>query len=236
MSDAAEPQGAVAGSSGDPGRVGPSRRGVVVLIAGIALIAALAIAGTAGWLIRGGPSTPSAGSVDAGFARDMATHHQQAVTMAGYTRDNTDNAQIKILAYDIETSQQFELGRMWGWLDGWDLPNTDPAHPPMSWMSGHAGHAEVDPATGLMPGLATPAQMDELESAKGTKLDTLFLQLMIHHHQGGLPMAQYAAAHATQQYVRDAAAKMVTNQSNEIISMEQMLRQLGGTELPPPAS
>ncbi len=29
-------------------------------------------------------------SVDAGFARDMSTHHQQAITMAGYARDNSD--------------------------------------------------------------------------------------------------------------------------------------------------
>jgi len=207
-----------------------ARRPIAIIGVVIAIVAALAIAVTAGWLVRGGSSTPSAGSVDAGFARDMATHHQQAVTMAGYTRDNTSNPQIKVLAYDIETSQQFELGRMWGWLDAWDLPNADPAHPPMSWM----GHSHLE--NGLMPGMATPAQMDELESSKGTKLDILFLQLMIHHHQGGLPMAQYAATHASQSYVREAAAKMATNQSNEIISMEQLLRQLGGSELPPPAS
>lgn len=220
----------------EPDVTGSHRRPLTAALAVIALVAALAIAATAGWLVRGGSASPSAGSVDAGFARDMATHHQQAVTMAGYTRDNTSNPQIKMLAYDIETSQQFELGRMWGWLDAWDLPNTDPTHPLMSWMSEHADHSAVDPATGLMPGLATPAQMDELESTKGTKLDILFLQLMIHHHQGGLPMAQYAAAHASQAYVRQAAAKMATNQSNEVISMEQLLRQLGGTELPPPAS
>lgn len=214
----------------EPDVTGSRRRPLTAALAVIALVAALAIAATAGWLLRGDSASPSAGSIDAGFARDMATHHQQAVTMAGYTRDNTSNPQIKILAYDIETSQQFELGRMWGWLDAWDLPNTDPSRPPMSWM----GHTDLE--NGLMPGMATPAQMDELESTKGTKLDILFLQLMIHHHQGGLPMAQDAAAHASQAYVREAAAKMATNQSNEIISMAQLLRQLGGTELPPPAS
>lgn len=214
----------------------PPSRSLVRVAVIVAAVAALVIAATGGWLVRGGSSHPSSGSVDAGFVRDMSTHHQQAVIMAGYTRDNTDNAQVRILAYDIETSQQFDLGRMAGWLDAWNLPNTDPAHPVMSWMGEHAEHSAVDPATGLMPGLATPAQMDQLESAKGTKLDVLFLQLMIHHHQGGLPMAQYAAAHASRSYVREAAAKMYTNQSNEIISMEHLLRQLGGTELPPPAS
>ena len=60
--------------------------------------------------------------MDAGFAWDMSTHHQQAITMAGYTRDNTDDPAIKVLAYDIETSQYFQVGEKQGWLDTWGLP------------------------------------------------------------------------------------------------------------------
>jgi uncharacterized protein (DUF305 family) len=59
---------------------------------------------------------------------------------------------------------------------------------------------------------------------------------MIQHHQGGLPMAQYAADHAAESYVRNLAVKMVQLQSSEIISMEQTLRQLGATPLPATAS
>jgi uncharacterized protein (DUF305 family) len=137
---------------------------------------------------------------------------------------------VKLMAYDIEDTQAREVGRFIGWLDVWRLPVTDPNHPPMSWM-GHAGHVE---SNGLMPGMATPEQMTQLQSSTGTQLDILFLQLMIHHHQGGIPMAQYAAAHATNDYVRHAAEGMVTAQSNEIIAMGQLLAQLGGKQLPPP--
>jgi uncharacterized protein (DUF305 family) len=211
------------------------RRSLTLVLAAVAALALLAIAATIGWLVRGDGSSGSAGavsvsSVDAGFARDMSTHHVQAVTMAGYERDNTTNPSLKILAYDIETSQQFELGRMSGWLDDWGLSRVS-SQPVMSWMAGHA-HLERD---GLMPGLATPAQMDKLVSLHGTELDIFFLQLMIHHHQGGLPMAQYAQQNATQPFVRAAATAMVTVQSNEIIEMEQLLRQLGGSPLPQPA-
>ena len=87
-----------------------------------------------------------------------------------------------------------------------------------------------------MPGVATPAQMSKLESLHGKALDVYFLQLVIHHHQGGLPMAQYAAAHASQQYVRDLAQSMVTAQSGEIVQMERLLRQLGSAPLPPPTA
>jgi uncharacterized protein (DUF305 family) len=211
------------------------RRPMTVVLTAIVVVAALVAATAIGhlWGARGSgssASSPSATSVDAGFARDMSTHHQQAVTMAGYTRDNTSDPAVKILAYDIETSQYFEIGQMQGWLDSWGLPHQSSATQ-MAWMAGHA-HLQAD---GLMPGMATPAQMSKLESLHGNALDIFFLQLMIHHHQGGVPMAQYAAAHAGQQYVRDLAQSMVTAQNSEIIQMEQLVRQLGSAPLSPPA-
>jgi uncharacterized protein (DUF305 family) len=198
---------------------------VVAVVAG-----AVALGYVVGNSGTSGTSAPSTTSVDAGFARDMSTHHQQAITMAAYTRDNTTNSAIKVLAYDIESSQTFQVGEMQGWLDVWGL--TRNSDHPMAWMAGHA-HLQSD---GLMPGMATPAQMTALQSTHGTALDILFLQLMIHHHQGGIPMAQYAQQHATQSYVRDLAQSMINAQSSEIVQMEQMLRTLGGSPLPAPTS
>lgn len=202
-----------------------------VLLAIIA-IAVLVLAVTGGFLWgragHGGTSVPSASSVDAGFARDMATHHQQAVTMAQYARDNSTNIAVKTVAFDIETSQSVQLGMMTGWLEQWNVSRN--TNSPMKWMSGHH-HVG---ANGLMPGMATPAQMTKLQTLHGTALDVFFLQLMIHHHQGGIPMAQYAAEHAQEPYVRDLAQKMYDNQTAEIVQMEQLLRTLGGAPLPPP--
>src|SRR5882757_12162 len=203
------------------------RRALLAVIA----VAALTISVAAGWLVgnRDQPSSIGSGSVDAGFARDMSTHHDQAVQMAGYTRDHTSNSSIELLAFDIETSQYTELGQMQGWLDGWGLSRIS-SQPVMSWMTGHS-HVESD---GLMPGIATPAEIDKLLRLTGKPLDLFFLQLMIRHHQGGLPMAQYAAEHAKEPYVRNLAQKMAQSQSNEIVQMEQLLRQLGGSPLPAP--
>lgn len=203
------------------------------VLLGVIVVALLVLAASAGWLIRGGgssnPATPVAGSVDAGFAQDMTVHHIQAVTMAGYERDNTSDPQMKVLAYDIETSQQFQVGQMSGWLDVWGLSRNDPH--PMLWMGAqHAAHV-VD---GRMPGMATPDEMNKLESLHGNALDVLFLQLMIRHHQGGVPMAQYAEQHASQPYVRLLAGQIVSAQNAEIVQMNQLLVQKGGTPLPPP--
>ena len=203
------------------------------VLIGVIVVALLVLAGSAGWLIRGGgssnPANPVAGSVDAGFAQDMTVHHIQAVTMAGYERDNTSDPQMKVLAYDIETSQQFQVGQMSGWLDVWGLSRNDPH--PMLWMGAqHAAHV----VNGLMPGMATPAEMNKLESLHGNALDVLFLQLMIRHHQGGVPMALYAEQHAGEPYVRLLAGQIVSAQNAEIIQMNQLLVQKGGTPLPPP--
>lgn len=193
-------------------------------------VAAILVAGGYAWgshTSTSGATKPSA--VDIGFARDMSNHHQQAVEMAAYARDNSTNQQVVHLAYDIEQNQSFEEGEMTGWLDTWGLTRYD-AHP-MIWMGAqHAQHV-VD---GLMPGMATPAQMSRLQSLHGRALDIYFLQLMIHHHQGGGPMAQFAVQHASEPYVRTAAGHMLANQDTETIQMEQLLRQLGGSPLPPP--
>jgi len=204
------------------------------VLGAIMAVALLVLAGTAGWLLGGdgGSSTPKAGSVDAGFAQDMTTHHIQAVTMAGYERDNTTNPGLKVLAYDIETSQFNQVGQMQGWLDSWGLPPQNP-NAQMAWMAG-SGHVHDDPATGLMPGMATPDQLAKLDKLTGTPMDVYFLQLMLHHHQGGLPMAQWAAQHAEKAYVRNAAEKMATGQSAEILLMEKLLRERGASPLPPP--
>jgi uncharacterized protein (DUF305 family) len=209
----------------------PTRdRSLVVGLVAVLAVAVLLIAGTTGYLIghRGTSTHVGVTSVDAGFARDMSAHHAQATAMAGYTRDHTSNPSIKILAYDIETAQYGEIGVMQGWLDSWGLSRSSTVAQ-MAWMG-----TPISSDT-LMPGMATEAQLTKLYTLTGTPLDIFFLQLMIHHHQGGVAMAQYAATHAETSYVQNAAAKMYQNQSNEIIQMEQLLRSMGGTPLPPPA-
>lgn len=215
-----------------PAPAGGSLRTVLVAVL---CLAALALAGGVGYVAghRHGSATPGAGSVDAGFAWDMSAHHRQAVTMAGYVRDHSTDGVVRTLAYDIETSQFNQVGQMRGWLDAWGLPPENPGTQ-MSWMSG--GHDMSSMSSGgLMPGMATQAEVDKLQTMTGKPMDVFFLQLMLRHHQGGLPMAQYGADHASEPYVRNAAQKMATGQGAEIVLMEQLLRERGASPLPPPA-
>jgi uncharacterized protein (DUF305 family) len=96
---------------------------------------------------------PSNDSAEAGFARDMIVHHAQAVQMAEIVRDKTKSDSMRLLASDISLTQQAQIGIMQGWLGAWVLPLTG-SEPAMAWM----GH----PTEGLMPGMATPEEIDRL--------------------------------------------------------------------------
>jgi uncharacterized protein (DUF305 family) len=187
-----------------------------------ALMLVFILGGAAGYLFRDSQA-PAIDSVDAGFARDMSIHHEQAVQMATLIMDRTDDQAIKSLAYDILTTQQGQIGIMSGWLDVWDLPWTS-AGPRMTWMG-----MSVD---GLMPGMATPEQLASLREAHGPAADVIFLELMIPHHRAGVEMAQYALDHAGAAPVRSLAQGIVDAQALEIEYMQELLAAKGQPSLP----
>jgi uncharacterized protein (DUF305 family) len=176
---------------------------------------------------------PVPSSVDVGFARDMQTHHLQAIQMAGIARDRTDNPEIKQIAYDIETNQQEQVGEMTGWLGIWGLSVNNPDKP-MAWMGSMAAEHPLQ-SDGRMPGMATADEVSQLKTLPPAQMDVLFLQLMIRHHQGGLPMLDYAAQHGSLQTVRTFARKDAAAQTLEITNMRQMLTARGAQPLAPPS-
>lgn len=207
-------------------------RGRVVAIVLIAL-AALASAFVLG-RVTAAPSTPtpSTDSAAAGFLRDMQVHHAQAVEMAMLVRDRTDDPAIRQLAYDIAVAQATQSGSMYGLLEAWDLPQLGP-QPAMTWTllptidgSDGGGHQMDAGAPGGMPGMATPAEIDELEAAQGDDAVRLFLTLMIAHHQGGVEMAEAVLARTDVPQVVSLATGIERAQQAEIVAMRDLLAQL----------
>jgi uncharacterized protein (DUF305 family) len=193
--------------------------GPLLIVAGLTVLLAIATVAIVGWLLLSGDGDPGDDSVDAGFARDMSVHHGQAVQMAGIVYRRTEDEAIRMLAYDILTTQQAQIGMMGGWLALWDLP-AGGEDPPMAWM----GHE----MSGPMPGMATDEAVASLETLPPAEMDRVFLQLMIMHHSGGVDMASYAAEHASEDLVRTVARSMAESQSGEIATMERMLTERGG--------
>ena len=216
-------------STDEPGR--RARLAVAAVVTALLLVAASLVIGR---LSAPGDERPLDASVEAGFARDMQVHHLQAVDLSYLVRDRTDDPAVRLLAYDIATSQGQQSGQMFGWLASWGLSQA-PVEPSMAWMTrptidGGGGH---DMGAGMvpgeaMPGLATPEQIATLEAASGVEAERIFLTLMIAHHRGGVEMAEAVLARSDNRVVVDLATSIVRAQTSEIELMEGMLTERGG--------
>ncbi|WP_405947528.1 DUF305 domain-containing protein [Streptomyces prunicolor] len=199
------------------------------LIAGAAATALVA-AGAITYAVAedgGGSSnspTPTADSADAGFARDMAVHHQQAVEMSYIVRDRTKDVEVRRLAYDIAQTQANQRGMLLGWLDLWNLPKVS-ADPPMTWMG--MGDMASGKDGALMPGMATNTELKKLNTLSGKPAEVLFLQLMTDHHKGGIHMAEGCVEKCRVGVEKRLAQGMVDAQQSEIQLMADMLKDRG---------
>ncbi|MER7669520.1 DUF305 domain-containing protein [Kitasatospora sp. NPDC096128] len=169
-------------------------------------------------------AVPADDSPEAGFARDMATHHQQAVDLSFIVRDRTTDEPTRTLAFDIINTQANQRGMMMGWIDQWGLSQHSPAKP-MAWMK--MGHDYPAHDGSLMPGMATNTQMAKLRSLSGRDAEVYYLQLMIEHHKGGVEMAQGYVDMAKNDAEKRLAQSMVVAQTSEMELMTDMLKERG---------
>ena len=222
---------------------GPRRpRRLQAMALALVLVLALAAAVLLGYRLAG-PGTPSDTSPEAGFARDMQTHHNQAVQMALMLRDKGPEPTLAAVAYDIITSQQQQSGQMYAWLSMWRLPQTS-TQPAMAWMAANPavhdmGAMPTGAATapgsgsmllpdGRMPGMASPADLRTLQSSSGKDAETLFLKLMIQHHTAGIAMARAIQPLTDRPEVLTLAQAVVSAQAAEIDQMKTLLAAKGG--------
>lgn len=165
--------------------------------------------------------------VEIGFAQDMSSHHTQALIMVQRLDSGVDPS-IRQLAQQIGDTQRMEIGTMQGWLR---LANASPdSRHPMAWMNSDTAHDHSMPtmtsSNGTsMPGMATQAELDQLAAARGADAETLFLQLMLRHHRGGVAMAKAADQLIASGPVKEAARGMITAQSQEAGLMTLLLAQ-----------
>jgi uncharacterized protein (DUF305 family) len=202
------------------GSRGPAPWQVVVVV-----LALCFLAGVAGWWLNE-PEHDSFNSVDVGFLADMETHHNGAINLSFDYLDRSHDPVVKHFAQEIIGSQSQELAAMNSYLNragGASAVTGDDVA--MEWM----GHP-VRPAD--MPGMPTKAELAELDAAQGLTADDVFTRLMIHHHAGGIAMAEYAAEHGEHPGVRRFAASMARVQRTEIDEMNNRRVALGLSPVP----
>ncbi|WP_037669411.1 DUF305 domain-containing protein [Streptomyces griseus] len=148
---------------------------------------------------------------DVSFAQGMIPHHQQALEMASLAADRAASARVKDLAARIEKAQDPEIEKMTGWLRTWgeEMPESSPGmdHP------AHSG----------MAGMMDEGDMAKLEKASGKEFDTMFLTMMVEHHEGAVEMATTEKAKGRYTPATSMADDIVTAQNAEIEGMNKLL-------------
>ncbi|MFI5842886.1 DUF305 domain-containing protein [Catenuloplanes sp. NPDC051500] len=190
------------------------------LVLALTVVAGLAL-GYAGGLLTPIATRPGDDSVEAGFIRDMSTHHAQAVEMAMIMHTKAQDDQVASLSADIATTQQGQIGTMSAWLRTWKLSPTG-SKPRMAWMPDSEGSI----TNGLMPGMATEDQLTQLRAASGVTAEKLFLDLMLAHHLGGIHMAQAAVELSGDKDIDWLAGTMVASQQRELQAIQLIKDEL----------
>ena len=173
------------------------------------------------------PYTPA----DVQFMSHMIAHHAQALVMAGWAESHGGSPSIRTLSGRIINGQRDEIATMQRWLRDRGQPVPDPKDMPMSMHhTAGQGHEHASTSSGqaemLMPGMLTEEQMKELDQARGTDFDRLFLTYMIQHHRGAVTMVNQlfgTEGAAREETTFKLANDVSVDQTTEIARMQRML-------------
>lgn len=157
----------------------------------------------------GGHDAATGREGDIVFAQDMIPHHEQALEMSALALVADASPEVTALAREIQQAQDPEIILMRKWLRDWgakELP-----HGP-----GSDGHEHE------MPGMATGEQLIALSEASGVQFDTMWLDLMVAHHEGAIEMAERVAGTTEDLEVRALAEAIIVGQAAEIERMQEL--------------
>lgn len=158
-------------------------------------------------------------NADVTFVTNMIPHHEQAVEMSGMAANQAEDQRVKDLAARIAGAQQPEIDQMRGFLEAWgesaEMGDMDMDTDGMAAMEG-------------MEGMMSEDEMAELAAATGAGFDTLFLEMMIEHHEGAITMAEDELAEGQSREALELAQSIQDSQGAEIEEMQDLLDDLGG--------
>ncbi len=168
----------------------------------------------------------STGDID--FMAGMIPHHAQAVLIAGWAGSHGASPEVRVLCERMVVGQRDEIEFMRNWLR--DRAQTVPAADATSHrMKMNGVEHEM-----LMPGMLSAEQLAQLDKARGTEWDRLFLTFMIRHHQGAITMVDdLFGSHGSLQDddVFKFASDLYADQSIEIERMEKKLAPLSAPDV-----
>ena len=196
--------------------------GALTLTAAMALTAAACGNDDANTASSSEVSTTKHNDADVEFASNMLQHHAQALSMVDLTQGRTLDPEVQQLAEQIRDAQAPEIETFTDWLTDWDeeVPETVRDH-------SNAGHDMDDMGDSMndenMPGMMTSDDMGALEDASDAEFQTMWLEMMVEHHEGAIEMAETETSDGQYKDAVDLAGDIVESQSAEIEKMEGLL-------------
>ncbi len=179
-------------------------------------------------------------TADIDFMSGMIHHHAQAISIARWAPSHAASPSVQRLTARIINAQTDEIGLMRMWLKDRNQPTptvdstglvTMPGHDMKGHdMAGMVGMSMPGMTMPMMPGMLSDAQLKELDAARGTEFDRLFLTFMMQHHRGAITMVRtlFAAQGAGQdETVFKFANDVEVDQGTEIKRMLTMMLEMG---------
>lgn len=153
------------------------------------------------------------------FALAMIPHHAQAVELANILLPRAADQNLRYFAQDVAQTQAAQIAQMRKWLPWWRQLTI--------------GFERPSPQAAAAMGMASAQEIAELLALQGLAAETKFLQLMIRHHQGALPMIEQGLSEVkTPGLPRQLIKAMNQSQAGEIQTMQRWLEERGGEVLP----
>ena len=156
---------------------------------------------------------------DLKFLHHMAIHHQQAVDMSMLVPARTDRQEFIRYASYVKRAQAAEIDYINSLLDLAETRGQQISREPLS----------GDPP---MRGMLSTTQMNALQVSTGDEFVKLWLEGMIHHHQGAIDMSKVQQQHQLDMGHRPYGLQVLvedilTEQRYEITKMQRWLREWG---------
>ncbi len=167
------------------------------------------------------PDGSTFNQADIDFATRMIPHHAQAVQMVVMAQGRDLDPEVAALMDQIRTAQVPEIEQMSDLLRAWDqpIPETSLDH-----ANAHSPMEDMDHMSGMsgMPGMMSADAMGELDASDDRGFETMWLSMMVEHHEGAIEMAEEELETGANEEALALADDIVESQTAEIVTLEEL--------------
>lgn len=166
------------------------------------------------------PASAEFNAADVDFATQMIPHHAQALVMVDMTRGRSLSPEFEALTEQILAAQGPEIEQMADWLEEWGqpVPETSRDHANSHDMD-HMDMGDAEMGAGMM----TPEEMTALDEMGADGFESMWLTMMIAHHEGAITMAEAEQEAGKHPEALALAEQIAVSQALEIEQMQEML-------------